>query len=84
MTVSLLQLSKQKYDTVVGLITEHADVNYHKHKTGRDSKFCGTTVEITRHILREGEALLNIRRRLLQTDFIGERIPEIYSNFAGR
>lgn len=49
----LLQLNMQEAKRVVSLITEHAQVNYHKYKRGRadsqDWGFCGTEEETARH-----------------------------------
>lgn len=56
----------------MGLLTGHAEENYHKHKTGRaDSlhcKFGEVEEKTTRRILCECEVLSNIRRRTLGSE----------------
>lgn len=63
-TATLLQISRQETKTGVGLITWHAEANYHKRKKeGVDStvsSFCGVKKKTTRHILYDCKALPNM------------------------
>lgn len=72
----MLQLNRQEIKTLVGIITGHAEVNYHKHNTGRtsdpDCRFCGEEEETVLHILCDCEALVGRRSKILGEPIIEE------------